>query len=68
MWEDVLSCVYFQNKNRFQAMSASGNLGLNDTLVRCIQGHSGRIADQIVSEMAHMRIRRAEQCLSLRHI
>ena len=46
-------------------MSASGNLGLNDTLVRCIQGHSGKIADHIIFSMAHMRIYRHEQCHTL---
>ncbi len=63
----MLSCVYFQNKNRFQAVSRSGVPGPKDTLLRCIQGHSGQIAGQIKSRLAHTQILRAEQCPTLAH-
>ena len=67
MWEDVLSCVYFQNKKRFQAVSRSGVPGPKDILICCIQGHSGQIAGQIKSRLAHTQILRAEQCPTLAH-
>ncbi len=36
VWQDVLSCCYFQNKDRFQAMSRSRVTGPHDTMMRCI--------------------------------
>jgi hypothetical protein len=48
-------------------MSASAILGPDVIAVRCIQGHSGKIANQIISSAAHMQIYNVEQCGSLCH-
>ncbi len=67
VWQDDLSCCYQQNKNRFQAMSRSGNPGPDDTLMRCVQGHSGHIANQSRSRLAHTPITNADECPTLDH-
>ncbi len=48
-------------------MSASVIFGDGVICVRCIQGHSGRIAEQIISSLAHTQIKRPEQCSTMCH-
>ena len=64
---DLVFIVATQDKGRYEAASLKGKGNIYDLLIRCVQGHSGNIARQLVREKAFTQVTSMQQVPFLIH-
>ena len=66
-FDDILFIVATQDKGRYECSSVDGTGGRFDLLIRCVQGHSGNIAAQMVHNEAFGELNTSEGTPFLYH-
>ena len=64
---DLIHVVSTEEKGRYECTALSGDAGPYTILIRCVQAHSGQIAEQLNRDLAFTRVTRLEQIPFLTH-